>query len=232
MTQHDRTTRPDRTTRSARATRPDRTTWRERAGRLTSWRTVDLVTAAMLGVAFGVAYWGWNAAYLLLSPLFRVVPPAAGVLGGPWLLAGVVAALVVRKPGAALIAELLAANVEYLLGNQWGLSVLIAGSLQGLGVEIAVAVFLWRRWGPAVAALGGALAAAIETAYEYGAYDYATTYGSGGSLLYLATFAISGAVVAGVGGWLIVRALARTGALAQFAPGRDRARAQDGARRR
>ncbi len=142
-------------------------TARPSLGELARWRTVDLVTAAMLGVAFGVAYWGWSAAYNVLSPAFTAVPALGGLLGGPWLLAGVVGGLVVRRPGAALLAELVAANVEYLLGNQWGVATLVSGLLQGLGVEIALAIFLFRRFGPWVAALGGALAAVLETGYEY-----------------------------------------------------------------
>lgn len=205
------------------------TSYERASGPLNRWRTVDLVTAAMLGVAFGVAYWGWAAAYTLLNPLFAAVPPLGGLLGGPWLIAGVVGGLVVRRPGAALLAELLAANVEFLLGNQWGVSTLVAGTLQGLGVEIVLALFVFRRFGPMVAALGAVLAATLETAYEYVTYDYATVFGTGGTLVYLASFALSGAVVAGVGGWLLVRGLARTGALAAFAPGRERAHAQDAA---
>lgn len=193
----------------------------------THWRTVDLITAAMLGVAFGVAYWGWGAVYTLLSPVFVAVPPLTGLLGGPWLLAGVVGGLVVRRPGAALLAELAAANVEYLLGGQWGLPTLIAGALQGLGVEIVLGLLLFRRFGPVVAAGGAILAAALETAYEYTTLDYATTYGPGGTFVYLLTFAASGALVAGVGGWLLVRALARTGALAAFPAGRERAMARE-----
>ena len=194
---------------------------------LTRWRTVDLVTAAMLGVAFGVAYWGWSAAYNVLSPLFTAVPSLGGLLGGPWLLAGVVGGLVVRRPGAALLAELVAANVEYLLGNQWGVATLVSGGLQGLGVEIALAIVLYRRFGPWVAALGGAIAAVLETGYEYVTYDYGTTFGAGGTAVYLLTFVLSGAVLAGVLGWLLVRALARSGSLASFPAGRERAQAVD-----
>jgi energy-coupling factor transport system substrate-specific component len=197
------------------------------SGPLARWRTVDLVTAAMLGVAFGVAYWGWAAAYTAIEPAFTAVPPLKGMLGGPWLIAGVVAGLVVRRPGAALLAELIAANVEFLLGNAWGVSTMIAGTLQGLGVELVLALLLYRRFGPVVAALGAALAALLETAYEYGAYDYATTFGTGGTLVYLLSFAVSGALVAGVGGWLLVRALARTGALSAFPPGRELALERD-----
>jgi energy-coupling factor transport system substrate-specific component len=39
--------------------------------------------------------------------------------------------------------------------------------------------------------------------------------------LYFATVVISGAVLAGILGWVVVRALAATGALHRFAVGRD-----------
>ena len=39
-------------TRSIRATAP-----------LAAWRTVDILTIAFLGAAFGIAYWGWGLAY-------------------------------------------------------------------------------------------------------------------------------------------------------------------------
>ena len=33
------------------------------SGQLSRWRTIDLLTCAFLGVAFGVAYWAWGLAY-------------------------------------------------------------------------------------------------------------------------------------------------------------------------
>ena len=186
---------------------------------LTSWRTIDLVTTAMLGVAFGVAYWGWSFAYEGLITAFNAYQPAAGVLGGPWLIAGVVGGLIIRKPGAALLAELIAANVEYLIGNEWGASTMVSGLLQGLGVEVVLALFLYRRFGVAIAALAAIVAAVAESVYEWSAYfDY---WDRGEQLVYMACFAASGAVVAGVGGWLLVRSLATTGALDAFAAGRE-----------
>jgi energy-coupling factor transport system permease protein len=185
----------------------------------TSWRTIDLVTTAMLGVAFGVAYWGWSFAYEGIYPAFNAYLPASGVLGGPWLIAGVVGGLVIRKPGAALLAELIAANVEYLIGNEWGASTMVSGLLQGLGVEVVLAVFLYRRFGVVIAALGAIVAAVAESVYEWSAYfDY---WDRAEQLAYMGCFAASGAVVAGVGGWLLVRSLAETGALDAFASGRD-----------
>ena len=41
-------------------------------------------------------------------------------------------------------------------------------------------------------------------------------------VVYAICFAISGAVIAGLGSWLLMRALAATGALSRFAAGRER----------
>jgi energy-coupling factor transport system permease protein len=185
------------------------------------WRTIDLMTAATIGVVFGVAYWGWSAAYTALyTPVSTLIGPLVGLLGGPWLIAGVVSGLVVRRPGAALFAELLAAAVEALVGNEWGWATLISGGLQGLGVELALALFVYRRFGWGVAALGGALAALFEFGYEWHAYWQGTTLQF--RLEYLGFFALSGAVVAGVGGWLMTRALVASGAVDTLPAGRGR----------
>jgi energy-coupling factor transport system substrate-specific component len=187
------------------------------------WRTIDLVTTALIGVTFGVAYWGWSTAYTpLFTPFANIFGSAVGLLGGPWLIAGVVGGLVVRRPGAALFAELLAAAVEALIGNEWGWTTLISGTLQGLGVEIALAVFLYRRFTWPVAALGGALAAFLEFLYEWHQYWAGTT--TSFKVGYVTLFMLSGAVVAGVGGWALTRALASTGAIDALPAGQEAAR--------
>jgi energy-coupling factor transport system substrate-specific component len=189
------------------------------------WRTIDLVTAALIGVTFGVAYWGWSTAYTsLYTPFSNVLGSAVGLLGGPWLIAGVVGGLVVRRPGAALFAELLAAAVEALVGNEWGWTTLVSGLLQGLGVEIALAVFLYRRFNWPVAALGGALAAFLEFLYEWKQYWAGTT--AGFKVGYVLLFMLSGAVVAGIGGWALTRAVAATGAIDALPAGQEAARSQ------
>jgi energy-coupling factor transport system substrate-specific component len=189
---------------------------------LARWRSIDLMATAVIGVVFGVAYWGWSSAYTALStPVAGFIGPSVGLLGGPWLLAGVVGGLVVRRPGAALFAEMLAAAVEALLGNEWGWATLISGSLQGLGVEVALAIFLFRRFGWPVAMLGGALAATFEFCYEWHAYWQGTTLDF--KFGYWGFFVLSGAVVAGLGGWALTRALAATGAIDALPAGREAA---------
>ncbi|MGZ4629106.1 ECF transporter S component [Oryzihumus sp.] len=191
------------------------------SGRLLAWRGVDLLTAAMLAVAFGVVFWGFDTVvYPLISTATAGFPPAGELSLGVWLVPAVVGGLVVRRPGAALFTELVAANVELFLGNKWGIAVLLSGVLQGLGVELVLAAVRWRRFGRVVAALGGALAAVLEiVGYEWWSYvpDYSPTW----KVLYLLFGVVSGALVAGLGGWAVVRALARSGALNAFPPGQE-----------
>jgi len=188
---------------------------------LSAFRTVDLVTAAMVGVAFGVVFWAWSLVYAATSgPVGALVAPLTSILAGPWLLAGVVAGLLVRRPGAALMAEVVAASVSALIGSEWGWTTVVSGVLQGLGVEIALALFAWRRFGPAVAMLAGSLAATLEVVgYEW--WTFYAGFDLRFKLVYLAFFVLSGAVAAGLGGWAIVRALARLGAVNAMPPGQE-----------
>jgi energy-coupling factor transport system permease protein len=188
---------------------------------LMGWRGVDLITAAMLAVAFGVMFWGFDTfIYPILSTVTAGFPPVGELVLGVWLIPAVVGGLVIRRPGAALFTELVAANVELFLGNRWGAAVLLSAVLQGLGVELALALFRHRRFGLVVAVLGGVLAAVFEiTLYEW--HSYVAEYSTAWKAIYLVCGMVSGAVIAGVGGWALVRALARAGALNAFPPGQE-----------
>lgn len=73
------------------------------------WRVVDIVVAAIIAVAAGVIFWGWDVICAAPITLFEAVTPGfEGLLNGIWLFAGPLAAIIVRKPGAALFAETLA----------------------------------------------------------------------------------------------------------------------------
>lgn len=191
--------------------------------RLVRYRTVDLATIATLAVALGVTFWAWGKAYEGISAIaIFSYPPTVGLLGGPWLLAGVLGGLIIRRPGAALATEVAAAAVSALVpgGTAWGMSVLVSGFWQGLGAELIVAILLYRRFGVPVAVLMGAAAGAFASVYEWFAY-YEGVFDTGDRLAHLGFFALSGAVVAGAGGWLLTQALARAGVLDSFGPGRD-----------
>lgn len=185
------------------------------------WRVVDIVVASVLGVACGVLFFGFNlVADRLTDPLSALLPGLQGIGYGVWLLAGPLAMLVVRKPGAALYGELVAASVSALLGAQWGPLTLESGLVQGLAAELVFLLFGYRVFALWVALLAGAVAgvgmAVNDLLLWYAGADtlFATVYTASGVL--------SGAVIAGLGSWLLVRGLAATGALDRFASGRDR----------
>jgi energy-coupling factor transport system substrate-specific component len=193
----------------------------EPTGSPVRWRTVDIVVTAVLGVAFGVVFWAWGLLWNATGAAFTAFPPAQAFMYGVWLLPAVVAPLIVRKAGAGLFAELVAAVVSALLGSTWGAQVLLYGLLQGLAGEAGYAVFRYRRfgWPQALlsAVLAGAMAAVLDLVYWY------PLWAGGWKLTYVALVVASTVVVAGLGGRALVRALARTGALSSFASGRTRA---------
>lgn len=190
-----------------------------RSGR---WRTVDVVVASAIAVAFGVVFWAWGNLWNTTSAAFTGFPPAQGFMYGVWLVPAVLGALVVRKRGAAIYTELVAATVSALLGTSWGLSVVAYGLIQGAAAELVFAFTLYVSWRVGTAVLAGALAglaaALLDLLFYYA--DWPGTWATA----YAGLLAVSAAAIAGAGSWLLVRGLARTGVLAPFAAGRDQAR--------
>jgi len=183
------------------------------------WRTVDVVVAAVIAVAFGVVFWAWNLLYAATGSAFAFFPPLQGFMYGVWLLPGVLGALVIRKPGAAVFTELVAAIVSALLGNQWGVTVVYYGLLEGIAPELVFLATRYRRWGLPTAVLAGAAAGAAAVVLDVTLYYY--DWAPSWMVAYAALVVTSSALIAGVGGWLLVKALARTGVLAPFASGRE-----------
>ena len=185
------------------------------------WRVVDIVIASVIGVASGLIFVVWNQAYNPLSGLLTpLLPGLQALLGGGWLFAGVLGGLIIRKPGAALYTELLAAVVSTLVGGTaWGATILVSGVVQGLGAELVFALFFYANYRLFVALLAGAGAGLALAAndlllwYPGSAAPFIT--------IYTASSIVSGVLVAGLLSWLAMRGLARTGALSRFAAGRS-----------
>jgi energy-coupling factor transport system substrate-specific component len=158
------------------------------------WRTVDIIVwLAWLGI------------------------PWQYTVSGMWLMPAVVAPLIVRKPGAALFAEMVAAVVSVLLGSQWGLDVLLSGFVQGAGAELVFGFVMYRNFGVIVAMIAGAGAGIGEALHDIPVYYAASRPEIQFGIAALDL--LSAAAIAGIGGWLLVRSLRRTGALQAFPQG-------------
>lgn len=184
------------------------------------WRVVDIITAAVLGVACGLIFWVWNAVGgAWYKAVDAALPGLGGMATGIWVMGGVIGGLIIRKPGAAIFVEVVAATISALIGNQWGITTIYSGLAQGIGAEIIFALFAYRQWTLLVAALAGVGAEAVEWVYEYAAgnHEMSLSY----NLIYFVSMAVSGVILAGVVSYALMRALASTGALDRFAAGRD-----------
>ena len=187
------------------------------------WRVVDIAVASALGVASSIIY--WVVAIVTAGPwsvLDAVVPGLPGLFNGLWLFAGPLAAVIVRKPGAAIYAEVVGGILEALWGNQWGgLETFLIALAQGVFAEIAFLIFAYKRWNLPVTLLSGALSGVACWGYSFlqdlQGIDLAGSYG----IVYLVTTVISGLLFAGVIVWYLFVGIAKTGALDQFSSGRE-----------
>lgn len=184
------------------------------------WQMKDLVLVVVLGVVFGFAYWalvqGWNGLRLLMGPTGDL---AEHVLAGGWLIVAPIAVAIVRRPGAGVAAEILAAVVEFVfLGSPVGPMLVLSAALQGIGSELPFALTRYRRFGWTVFAASGLLGAGLVffwSAFRSG------WYGQDIIVLRFGLQIASGLLLGGLLAKVAVDAIARTGVVDDFAIGRE-----------
>src|SRR5919198_6171288 len=179
-----------------------------------AWRTRDIVVAAVIGVVFGVVFAAWNGLYAGLGFL---TPPLSDLIYGMWLVPAILAPLVIRKPGAALFAEMAAAGISALLGSQWGPDTLLSGFVQGAAAELIFGFVGYRRW-----SLPILIVAALASAAAAWAHDWVIYYPDASLELQVVRIVVMGAsaiVFAAVGSLALERSLRRAGVLEGFGSG-------------
>lgn len=186
------------------------------------WRVVDIAVASVIGVASALIY--WVVALLSAAPfpiLEGIVPGLGGLFNGFWLFAGPLALIIVRKPGAGVYAEVVAAILESLLGSQWvPVETFMIGLLQGVMAELAFLVFAYRKWNLATTVLSGVSSAIGCWLYSFVTHLQAINITGSYGIIYVITTVISGATLAGCLVWYLYIAIAKTGALDHFESGR------------
>jgi energy-coupling factor transport system substrate-specific component len=182
----------------------------------TVWRTRDIVVAATIGVVFGIVFWAWNILWnTAVAPASVAAPLWGFLIYGVWLVPAILAPLVVRKPGAAVFAEMVAAAVSaFLPGNVWGPDVLLSGLVQGAAAELVFAFTLYRSWSMPVLAIAASASAAAAWIHDWVVWypDTATDV----QLLRGIAMVVSAIAIAAFGSVLLARALRRAGVLAGF----------------
>ncbi len=178
------------------------------------WRTRDVIVTAVLGVAFGVVFWAWGN---VVWPALQALGPLQNLLYGPWLIPAVLAPLMIRKPGAGIYAEVVAAAVSAILGSQWGLQVLLYGVVQGVAGELPFLVTRYRWFGAPIVLAASVLAMVAAWLLDW--WFYFTAIDTGTQLLVGALMVVSGLVIVAGGSLFLVRALRSAGVLEGFPGG-------------
>lgn len=146
---------------------------KEKAKHLT---TVDIVLMAILAIVNGVAM-----TYLaMLNQMLTAVggPILTSITLGFYSISGVLAAYIIRKPGAAFFTLTLAAVVQILSGNPNGLISFVAGATDGLGAELGFLLFSYKRWNwmsTAIAGLGAVPIWFVVASFWFGYYKWGWT---------------------------------------------------------
>ena len=185
------------------------------------WELKDVIMMAILGVIFAAVYLAVFQGGLALSTALTPLGLSAfgfEIIYGVWFMAATLAAYIIRKPGVALITELLAAAVELLMGNSGGLTVVLTGLIQGAGAELAFALFRYKKWNLLSMSLAGILSALFIFCYEL----YYLNYIALAPALLAAQLAVrfvSAVVFSGVICKLAGDGLAKTGVVKSYAIG-------------
>ena len=170
----------------------------------------ELLTAAVLAALGGVTS-------TAMSVVRAAVHAAVGLPFGLQFLAGihvlwlVLAVGLIRKPGAATVTGLLKGAVELLTGNPHGLLVLAYCGFAGVAVD-AVWLLLARRHRPMTYVIAGGAGASTNVLVFKFLASLPAHGAVGTGLAFLAFVAfLSGAVLAGLLGWSLLRALRLAG---------------------
>jgi energy-coupling factor transport system substrate-specific component len=186
------------------------------------WQTRDLLLTAVVGAVFGVLFSLWTGVYAAFG---AILGPWNDLVGGLWWVPAILIPYIIRKPGAALVGETLAAFVSFLAGSPYGfIGAVIAGIVQGMGAEVVFMLTGWRTYN--ILTLIAAGIAAATTGFVYLWPIYYVGYTTTALLITYAAYVIGVVLFASIGSKLLGDALLATGVLDRFAIGRDRRAAQ------
>ncbi len=173
----------------------------------------EIVLTLVLAASLGVAFWGWTFVYDLAKPFLKVAG-LSYLVAGFWILASIFIPNIIRKPGVALAASLMAAFVESLL-THWGLMSLVWGLVQGLGAEIVFFLFSYRKWNLMVLMLATILSTIFSFGLDYFYYAY-NTLSPLFNIIQFTSYLVSSLLFAGLLSFYLSKRLVRLGLLDQF----------------
>src|SRR5699024_4731944 len=139
-------------------------------------------------------------------------------LQGGWLLVAPLAVAITRKAGSGILAEIIAATMEFVfLGSPVGPVLLVAALLQGLGSELPFAIGRYKKFGLSRYAISGFLGAFLVFWWSAIRSGW---FGQQILILRLVIHCSSGIILGGILAWMLVKAIKKTGVVDNYAIGR------------
>lgn len=172
----------------------------------------EIVVLAMIAALMGVVFIGIDSIY---EPLKALAGPFGGaVIYGVYLVSALLSMYLIRKPGAGLVGSLFTGVVNLLLGSPYGIHIIVASTLQGIGVEASMALGRYKRFNLLQMSLGAVLSMIFVTIRDYFVFGFALYGNLMGPILIVRTIS---SIVFGAGLTIVIgKALKGTGVLSGF----------------
>ncbi|MCA1292614.1 ECF transporter S component [Paenibacillus sp. alder61] len=180
-----------------------------------AFTTLDIVLMAMLAAANAVLT-------VYISPVNQALngiggPIATSTITGLYMVYGLLACYIIRKPGTAVITFGIGAVVQAFMGTAYGIaSCFVAAGCYMVVAETIFAAFRYRKWNLPIMLLVGGAMVPIWFFFAARMFGY-MKWGTDILLIALAVRILSGIVLCGLLSKLLGDALSRSGLLRRFA---------------
>ncbi len=175
------------------------------------WNTKDILITGMIGVVFAFVLLAVTFAYF---PLAAILGPAySRITDGIFMIPGLMALYLIRKPGAALVSMTIGGLVM-LPFSPYGLIGIVWAAVAGLECEVPFLAVLYRKYSTLFLMISGSVATILSTLLEYPLYGHAAL-SIGVQITMLVVSAVGGAV-GGILSKLLAESMLKLGLLADY----------------
>lgn len=183
---------------------------------LASWNTRDLLVAVVIPVVLALLL---IPVMLYTHALMMVIPPfVSGLVTGLWVIAGIMVAYIIRRPGSAFLGALLVGLIQGPF-SPFGWVILLIQAAVGIFSEVPFALTRYRVYTLLFLCAAGAIGNLGPIAITYALYNTASLELA--AQISNIVFNLVGGLVGGLIAKLLTDALAQTGALRAYAIGRE-----------
>lgn len=172
----------------------------------------EIVVLAMISVVMGVVSLGIDVIY---TPITTALGPVGGaILYGLYLISALLSMYLIRKPFSGIVGSLFTGLVNLLLGSPYGINIIVAALLQGLGVELGMLVGKYEKFDIKYMGVGSVFAMILVTLRDYFVFGF----GELASMMpIIFAIRIVSSIILGAGLSIVIgNALEKTGALSGF----------------